>query len=44
MPDDIKTLIENTKNNLIKGEEKIEKCQQRLNMLETKESGQLTFW
>lgn len=44
MPDDIKTLIENTKNNLIKGEENVEKCRQRLNMLESKETRQLTLW
>ncbi len=44
MPEDIKTLIENTRNNLIKGEENLEKYRQRLYELESKENEQLTLW
>lgn len=44
MPKDIKTLVENTRNNLIKGEENLEKYQLRLYELESKENRQLTLW
>ncbi len=44
MPEDIKILVENTRNNLIKGEENLEKYQLQLYELESKENRQLTLW
>lgn len=43
MPDDIKVLVQNTRNNLVKGEENLGKYRQRFYELESKESGQLSF-
>lgn len=44
MPEDIRNLIENTKNNLIKGEANLEKYKHRLYELESTENVQLSLW
>ncbi len=36
--------LENTKNNLIKGEERLEKCRQQLYEMESMENKQLSLW
>lgn len=44
MPPDIRILIENTKNNLIKGEKNLKKYMHQLYELESKEDVQLSLW
>ena len=44
MPDEARMTLENTKNNLIKGEESLEKYRQQLYEMESMENKQLSLW